>query len=340
MRMNSLANPHQAIVGSGAFRYRADSRWCCLPEDEELGEVIGVATDSADRVFLFTRTPNRVRVFDREGNYLSAWPEGMFVRPHGLHIGPDDSVWCTDDSDHTVRKFTPDGELLLTLGTRGQHSDTGCKTTDYRTIRHAGGPFNLPTNIALSPDGDIFVSDGYGNCRVHRFSPSGQWLLSWGQPGGGPGDFHLPHGIAFHPDGVVYVADRENSRIQRFTPKGRYLDEWTDIARPCDVFIARSGNVFVAELGYRAGLFAGNRPPHENASGGRLSIFSPKGELLARFGGGANPCAPGDFFAPHDVWVDSHGDFYVGEVNYTTGIHTGLIGTDSHTLQKFTLILA
>jgi DNA-binding beta-propeller fold protein YncE len=148
----------------------------------------------------------------------------------------------------------------------------------------------------------------------------------------------VPHGIAIDSQGIVLVADRENSRLQRFTPDGQFIDQWTDFVRPSQIFIDRAGRLFVAELGYRAGMFAGNLPPSPDASGGRMTILSADGKLLARWGGGVNPCAPGDFFAPHDLWVDSHGDFYVCEVNYTAGIHRGLIGADSHTLQKFTVV--
>jgi DNA-binding beta-propeller fold protein YncE len=338
--MSHQSIPTQTIVGSGTLRYAADADWCRLPAGEELGEAIGVATDSHDRVFLFTRTPNRMRVFDRQGNFLYAWHDVEFVRPHGIHIGPDDSVYCTDDTDHTVRRFTPQGKLLLTLGVSGRPSDTGATSTDYRTIRRAAGPFHFPTNVALSPEGDIYVSDGYGNARIHHFSPDGRLLHSWGEPGAGPGQFHVPHGIAIDRQGIVHVADRENSRLPRFTPDGQFIDQWTDVVRPCQIFIDRQGRLFVAELGHFAGMFPGTFPPSQGATGGRMSIFSPTGELLARWGGGVHPCAPGDFFAPHDVWVDSRGDFYVGEVNHTAGIRTGLVGPDSHTLQKFTALTA
>jgi DNA-binding beta-propeller fold protein YncE len=307
-----------------------------MPAGEELGEVIGVATDSQDRVFLFTRTPNMLRMFDREGNFLRTLTDVPFVRPHGIFIGPDDTIYCTDDNGHTVRRFTTDGRLLLTLNPGGKPSDTGATSPDYRQIKQAAGPFCFPTNVALSPQGEIYVSDGYGNARIHRFTADGKLLASWGEVGDGPGQFRTPHGIVIDRDGVVLVADRENSRIQRFTPDGQLIDIWTDVARPCDMFIDPTGRIFVAEIGFRAGLYYGVVPP--NASGGRMSVFSPKGEVLARFGGGVNPCAAGDFWSPHDVWIDSRGDIYIGEVNYTTGIRKGLIGPDSHTLQKFTLV--
>ena len=325
-----------ALVGAGEFSYSANADWARLPAGQSWLEVVAVATDSRDRVFVFSRSENPVTVFEPDGRYLFSWGAGQFVRPHGITIGPDDTVYCTDDTDHTVRKYTPEGRLLLTLGTSGQPSDTGATSVDYREIRRAGPPFNYPTNLALAADGSLYITDGYGNARVHHFSPDGRLLKSWGEPGAGPGQFHVPHGIAIDAEGTIYVADRENSRLQRFTPDGKYLDEWTDVARPSEVFIDPAGNIFVAELGFRAGMFPGNAPPGPGATGGRMSIFSPDGQLQARWGGGDNPCSPGDFFAPHDIWIDRRGDLYVSEVTYTAGIARGAIGPDCHTLQKFT----
>jgi DNA-binding beta-propeller fold protein YncE len=305
-----------------------------LPEGWSFVEVAGVAADRAGRVFVFNRGDHPVIVFERDGRYLHSWGEGLFQRPHGITIGPDDGVYCVDDGGHTVRKFTSDGRLLLTLGTSGRASPTGATTVDYRTIRCSAGPFNFPTNLAINPDGELFVADGYGNARVHRFSPQGELITSWGEPGDGPGQFHLPHGIAVEPRGLVYVADRENSRIQRFTPDGTFVDEWIGIARPCQVAID-GGHVFVAELGYRAGMFEGNEPPPGNPPGGRLSIFTTEGRLQACFGGGDDPCSPGDFFAPHDVCIDPFGDVYIGEVTMSAGGRQGLVPTSCHSLQKF-----
>src|SRR5207245_7755883 len=142
-------------------------------------------------------------------------------------------VYCTVDSHHTDRQYTPDVRLLLTLGTSSKPSNTGATSMDSRTIVRAGPPFHYPTNLALSPQGELYVSDGYGNARIHKFSAEGQLLFSWGEPGSGPGQFHIPHGIAVDRQGRVYVADRENSRIQLFAPDGAYLSQWTDVARPC-----------------------------------------------------------------------------------------------------------
>ena len=243
-------------------------------------------------------------------------------------------MYLTDDRDHTVRKFTIDGKLLMTLGTRGVASDTGVENGDYRTVRRAAAPFNLPTNLALAPDGSMYVSDGYGNARVHKFSPDGRLVLSWGGPGDGPGQFNLPHGIAVDRDSRVYLADRENSRVQIFDAAGKFLMEWTDVARPSEVFVDPQDNVFVSEIGFRCGMFPGTVPPPE-PEGSRVSIFTRDGKLLCRWGGGPDPCAAGDFFAAHDIWVDSHGDLYVSEVTMSAGGNRGVVPPTCHTLQKF-----
>lgn len=319
------------------LRYDANDQWAQVPNGWTWTEVTATAVDSRDRVYVFNRGDHPVMVFNRDGSFAAAWGEGVFNRPHGITIGPDDSVYCTDDADHTVRKFTPDGKLLLTLGTSGKPSDTGATSIDFRTIRRAGPPFYFPTNVALAANGDIYVSDGYGNARVHRFSAEGELRLSWGEPGSGPGQFHVPHGIAIAPDGSVYVADRENSRLQVFSPNGEFLREWPDLARPCQITFDADGRLYVAELGYRSGMWPGTAAPSPDATGGRVSVFDRSGELLTRWGGGLNPTAPGDFYAPHDITVDSHGDLYVSEVVWSAGARHGHVDPTCHSLQKFTL---
>jgi DNA-binding beta-propeller fold protein YncE len=337
MRLKNQPPPSANLAGMtcGDFGYEPHDRWGTLPQGWSWKEVVGVATDSKDRVFVFDRGEHPVMIFDRDGEWLGSWGEGLFGRPHGIFIGPDDAVYCTDDLQHTVRKFTPDGRLLLTLGVAGMSSYTGATSMDYRTILRSGPPFNFPTNLALSPAGDLYVGDGYGNARIHKFAPDGRLLLSWGEPGAGPGQFHVPHGIAVDRHGTVYLADRENCRLQLFSPVGEFISEWTDLARPCEVFIDSQDDVWVAELGFRAGMWPGTTAPTPDATGGRLSVFNSQGQLKARWGGGDNPCAPGDFFAPHDVWIDSHGDAYVSEVVMSAGGAKGLVSPTCHTLQKF-----
>jgi hypothetical protein len=329
-----------ALCGAGDFTYVSDPRWAQVPRDLGMVEVTAVATDADSRVYAFNRGPHPVVVLEADGTPVGTWGEGVFARPHGITIDQAGNVWCTDDLDHCVRKFTRDGELLLTLGTPGAFSDTGATSVDYRDVRWSAGPFNFPTNVAIAGDGEIFVADGYGNARVHVFAPDGRLVRSWGEPGCGPGQFHAPHGIAIDEGGVVYVADRENSRIQRFTPSGDLVDIWTDVARPCQVFIDGRGIVHVAELGFRAGLFPGDVPGPGQTTGGCVSLFTRSGALLARWGGGDEPCRLGDFFAPHDIEVDALGDIYVSEVVHTAGIKRGVIGDDAHTLQKFVRVVS
>jgi DNA-binding beta-propeller fold protein YncE len=324
----------KTIVGSGRFVYEASNEWQRLPQGWELVEVAGVATDSQGRAYVFNRGVHPVIVFDSDGTFLRSWGEGGFVRPHGITIGPGDFVYLVDDQDHTVRKYTRDGELVWTLGTSGQGSLTGVQRSDYRTISRAGPPFNQPTNVALAPTGELYVSDGYGNARIHKFSADGRLLLSWGEPGGGPRQFRVPHGIAVDGEGRVFVADRENSRLQLFDPDGGFIAEWTDVVRPCEVFVDAEDNVFVAELGRRAGLYPW-MTADLGSPGGRLSVFDRTGALLSRWGGGDRPGHAGDFFAPHDVWLDAHGNLYVGEVTWSAGGNRGLVPRDCPCLQKF-----
>jgi DNA-binding beta-propeller fold protein YncE len=280
------------------FGFEADDCWAKLPSGFSWPEVAAVAIDSRDRVFVFNRGEHPVMVFDPDGTFLATWRQGIFARAHGIFIGPDDSVYCTDDFDHTVRKFHPDGRLLLTLGVSGKPSDTGATSLDYRTILRAGPPLHYPTNMALSPAGDIYVTDGYGNSRVHKFGHDGTHLLSWGEPGDRPGQFRVPHGIAIDRQGTVYVADRENSRIQLFTPDGKFIAEQAEVARPCQVFIDNSGDIYVAELGFHAGRWPGTPAPPADAPGGRVSIFGPRGELKARWGGAETLALLGAFSPP------------------------------------------
>lgn len=322
-------------VGENTFRYRVATNWPRLPAGLDLVEVTAMATDSQNRVYVFNRGSHPVAIFSPEGEFISTWGEGVFARAHGITIGPDDAVYCVDDLDHTIKKFSVEGQLLMTLGTSGLFSNTGATSVDYRNIQRAGPPFNFPTNLAISSRGDLYIADGYGNARIHRFSTDGKLLLSWGEPGDGPGQFQIPHGIAIDRNDNIYVADRENSRIQIFTANGQYRNEWNNVARPCEVFIDSQSNVYVAELGFRAGMWSDTHPPTPTATGGRISIFNLEGELQSRWGGGETPCAPGDFFAPHDVWVDSCGNIYISEVTMSAGGNRGLVSPDCHSLQKF-----
>jgi DNA-binding beta-propeller fold protein YncE len=322
------------MVQTTTAQYELVPDWEQLPSGMTHRDVAGVAVDSHDRVFLITRSEPRVLIYDRDGRFVTAWGEGEFTnRTHGITVGPDDSVYCVDDGAHTVVKYTPDGVSLLTLGTRGRPSDTGY-TEQSPVVRYAGPPFNRPTNLAVAPSGDLYVSDGYGNARVHRFSPKGELLQSWGEPGTGEGQFNTPHGIWVHPDGRVFVCDRENDRIQIFDPEGRYLESWTDVQRPTQLVIDPAGVAYVAELAWKMGQRSPVRGPIEVEQPGRVSVYDPSGQVVARWGG-ADGCAPGSFVAPHSIAADSHGDLYVAEVTWTFAVQRGWAAEHCHTLQKF-----
>src|SRR5437667_128560 len=271
-----------------------------------------------------------------DGGFLRSWGEGLFsLRTHGITIGPDDSVYCVDDGGHSVRKFTPDGGLLLTIGPSGMPSDSGYDGKTLATIARGAPPFNRPTNLALTKNGDLYVSDGYGNSRVHRFTAAGDLVLSWGEPGSGPGEFRLPHGIGIHDDGRVFVCDRENDRIQIFDPDGVYLGEIVDVQRPTQL-VFRHGLMYVAELGWRAGQRSFRNGPIARDLPSRSRLLDESGRVTARFGG-ADPCAPGSFCAAHGIAVDEEGDLYVAEVTWTIGGSAGLVPPDCHTFQKLAL---
>jgi DNA-binding beta-propeller fold protein YncE len=322
-------------VGKGELRYELAEGWEQLPSGWSHRDVAGVAVDSRDRVYVFTRDEHPVIVYEPDGTFVRSWGEGAFSpRTHGITIGPDDSVYCVDDADHTIRKFTCDGDLLMTLGTSGRASDTGYTGT-VSSIMRGGPPFNRPTNLAVAPNRELYVSDGYGNCRVHRFSETGELLQSWGQPGSGPGQFMLPHGIWVMADGRVLVADRENDRVQVFSPDGEYLTEWLDVQRPTAIFVDPDQRVFVSELWWRVGQESFRNGPIERDLPGRVSVLDDSGQVLARWGAGPDPCAAGSFCAPHGLYVDSRGDVYVGEVSWTFAGKAGLVPPDCHTLQKF-----
>jgi hypothetical protein len=290
------------ILGEGAFRYRVNRDWARLPDGWTFHEVAAVGVDQNDNVFVFNRGKNPMIVFDRHGNYLRSWGADIFSHAHGIHMAPDGTIYCTDDGDHTVRQVTPEGRVLMQLGVPGKASPF-----------MSGQPFNRCTHTALSPTGDLYVSDGYGNARVHKYSPDGKLLLSWGRPGSGPGEFNLPHNIVCDPDGWVYVADRESHRIQVFDGNGRFETQWNNLHRPsglCMTF-GKCPLCYVGEIGPYM-------PVNRNYPniGPRVSLLDGKGNVLARLGRTEDAVGqePGQFMSPHGIAVDSRGDIYVGEV--------------------------
>ena len=315
--------------------------WAPRPSGWELRDVPGVAVDAADRVWVISRDETPVTVRSSDGALLDSWGAGVFARPHSIRIDPLGFVWCVDDGDHTVRKFSSDGRLVMVLGDPGHGSDTGVGSVDgdyrkfdYREVVFGGPPFNGPTDVCVLRDGTTFVTDGYGNARVHRFSASGELERSWGQPGSQPGQFHIPHGVVASPDeDRLFVADRENDRVQVFDLDGAVLDQWRGFSRPDGIAISPDGLLCVPELGERAGRWAHMDPVTDHSPFGRCAIVDLDGTVLERFGTG-DPSRPGSFHAPHGVAFDSRGDLYVTEVAYSGGARLDDLPDGWHTLQK------
>jgi DNA-binding beta-propeller fold protein YncE len=268
---------------STAPTYRAVPGWPEMPGQIRFGAVSAVATDSSDHVFVFHRGEHPIVVFDRDGKYVRSWGEGMIKKAHGLRIDHENNVWITDIGDHLVRKFSHDGTLLMTLGKPGVPGV---------------GPdrFNQPTDVAVSPSGAFYVTDGYGNARVVAFSKEGRYLKEWGKKGTGDGEFHLPHAICLDRRGRLYVGDRENDRVQLFDPEGRFLASWTDGGAPFGLVLAEDGRLFVAD-----------------GRANRVTVLDGNGKALTRWG--QTGSGPGQFLMPHAVCLDSRGDVYVAEIN-------------------------
>jgi DNA-binding beta-propeller fold protein YncE len=290
------------VLGQGAFQYRVERNWAKLPDGWTFHEVAAVAVDHKDQVYVFNRGQHPMMVFDRDGNFLRSWGKGLFQHAHGIDIASDGAIYCTDDGDHTVRKMSPDGRVLMQIGVPGAPAPF-----------MSGTPFHRCTHTALSPEGHIYVSDGYGNACIHQYDPNGRLIRSWGGPGSGPGEFNLPHNLACDNDGWIYVADRENHRIQVFDRQGRYETQWNNLHRPSGFYMTRGccPLCYVGEIGPYLPV---NR--HYPNLGPRISILDKHGTVLARLGREQDAAGqkPGQFMSPHGIAVDTRGDVYIGEV--------------------------
>lgn len=290
------------IFGVGDFQYEYVDGWPNVPRQIEFVECPGVAVDSQDKVYLLTRGADPIVIFDKDGHYLNTIGKGMFSesRTHGLYIAHDDSILVADDGLHTIQKISPEGEKLMEIGQRNKPKPIW-----------GGEPFNRPTSAAIRPDnGDIYVSDGYGNSRIHIFNADGDHKLSWGSPGIDAGQFMRPHNIALDGNNNVYVVDREAHRVQIFDDKGTFLRMWNNIHRP-DSMVLYGDHVYIGELNGMPGLDTAPGMGH------RVGIYDLKGDLVCRFGEEEEGEGPGQFIAPHGIAVDSDGSIYVSEVSYT-----------------------
>jgi peptidylglycine monooxygenase len=270
----TAANATGLVVGTGDFRYDVFRPWGVLPDGWSFGLISHVAVDSKDRVYFYQRKDPPILVFDAEGNFLTGWGEGRLRDAHGIYASADDHLYVCNRDEHEVLKITPEGRIVLTLGQRGRPA--------------LQAPFNHPADVAVAPNGDIYVADGYGNSAIHRFSADGRHLGSWGAPGPGRGQFTTPHGIWIDSRERVLVADRENNRVQLFSPEGDYYGEWADLYHPMDIYVDGAGTVYVTD-----------QIP-------RITMYSPEGRMLSR----GRPVTMG----AHGVWGDSRGNLYLAEV--------------------------
>ena len=274
-------------IKTDKYDYELVQSWGTLPDGMTFGTVSSVAADSQNRVYVYQRKDPPIVVLDSDGNYLNSWGISAFNLPHGFCI-VDDVIYLTDREDSVCLKYTLDGKPLMVLGDRGVHSDTGCEEPG-ELVPRAAGPFNYPSEMYPSPSGDLYVSDGYRNSRVHRFSAEGRYITSWGTPGkGGPGEFHLPHSLLIDEEGLVYVCDRENNRIQVFTPEGEFITMWTDMTRPNDISQSVDGDFYIAES-----TFEGSTP--------RITVRDKEGDILSSW----------ESRQAHGLWVDKQDSVYL-----------------------------
>lgn len=280
--------PHEG----GLLKYRVNIRFGEEPQDTmpagwKFGRVSAVATDAQGEVYVFQRgkKADPLIVFDSNGRYLRSWGKGMFGNPHGLRVDPHGYVWVTDNGDHQVMKFTRDGKLLMTLGIKGKAG------TDDKT-------FNRPTDIAFTPSGDFYVSDGYGNSRVVKFNKDGKFLLTWGKRGTGPGEFNIPHSVAVDSKGRVYVSDRENNRIEIFDANGHFLKQWTHLGATQNIFITPHDQMWI--ITHRNNI---ENITYDTLAGRIMHIDLETGRILGAME------SPG-----HWITVSATGDIFIGSL--------------------------
>ena len=262
--------------------YRAMPGFFHPPDEMIAGEASGVALNSKEHIFLFQRAKPMLIEYDEHGTYVRRLGEGLFTHPHGLRIDDEDNLWTTDDGSHLVLKLSPAGRILLILGRKDLAAE-------------ADWLFNQPTDIAFGKNGEVYVSDGYGNSRVMKFDREGNFLKAWGKYGTGPGEFNLPHSIAIDHQGNVYVGDRENKRIQVFDAEGNFLKEWTGIGYPYGLFITPDQHIWMVDGGYD-----------------RILELDQNGKILGAFGEPGH--APGQFAWGHFLAVGKDKKIYVADV--------------------------
>jgi hypothetical protein len=334
------------IICTGDLKYEVIEKWAKWPKGLFINNTCQIEQNSKGIFYVLSRGEYPVLMLDKDGNFLGAWGRGELGWPHGLSITSSDCVWVTDVAWHTCRKYTADGKFLMELGDRGQPSSTGTiNSAAYWEVQQAAGPFNQPTKAIETAWGDIYVTDGYGNARVHVFSSEGELKFSWGELGQKPGQFQLPHDILIDEQGIMYVAEMENLRVQLFSRDGKFMDQWLGIDRPAGMCRDKRGNFFLTELGEHNMRFKKRDYGRPLCKTPQIHILNNKGETLGYLGGPADVklseeemCAPGRFATPHGCWVDMDDNLYVTEPVGTVIRNGRLTPIDCHTLQKFARI--
>jgi DNA-binding beta-propeller fold protein YncE len=259
--------------------------WPRLPEGWELGQVAGVATDSKGRYYVFHRGNGAPPLicFNRAGEVIHSWGEGVFTRPHMVKCDENDNIWAIDDNGHVLYLYSPEGEVLRTLGTKGAPGEDGSH-------------FDKPTDITFGLDGGFYVSDGYGNKRVARFDEDLGFLGQWGSEGVEPGQFVLPHAITTDKEGLVYIADRNRWRAQIFGPEGDLRDIWTHIGKPFGIVYAKDGYLYVCD-----------------GTNARVTKIETSGRIVGFFGELGSE--DGQISTAHDISVAPNEDILLGHLD-------------------------
>lgn len=284
------------------LRYKALPDWPQTPPGWNFRETPGIALDRRGHVYVIHRGEHPIAEFAADGKFVRAFGDGLYDRPHAIRIDPEGNIWTVDDTGHVVLKMDPAGRVRMVLGRWRTNSEARSVLAEPNTLHGSRGirdedivRFNRPTDVAFAPNGDVYVTDGYGNSRVVKFSKEGRLLKTWGRRGAGEGEFHTPHAIAIDARGRVYVADRENYRIQIFDADGRFLTQWTHVGAPWGLDLSRDGHLYVAD-GYN----------------NRVLKLTLEGKILGAFGSSGK--LPGQFSYVHHLAVGVDGAVYTAEI--------------------------
>lgn len=291
--------------------YDVDPTWPQRPENiSDKGWVSGLAIDDKDQVWFFRKGPDPVQVYTADGKFVRSWGEGQFVNPHQLRIDPEGNIWVADFGLHIVQKFTPEGKLLLTLGVRGEKGEDETH-------------FNMPTDMAITPAGDIFITDGYGNRRIVHCDKNGKFVKAWGKYGTAPGSFVLPHAIVVDSKGRLYIADRNSGRIQVFDQDGKFLDQWSNLIMPWGISINAKDEIWVCGSSPHWWKRDGKYPEYKDQIFMRFSTDGRVQQVwqipLGDIGEDKNHpdvshLKPGEAVGVHCIAQDSKGNLFVGEI--------------------------